>query len=125
MKKIKTILGVILIASTILTSCDSEPKNESANEKSETKIEKKELTKSDVTGEWTASGNGINTKYIFNSDGSFQHFSEILGDFRSSEGTWEISGSNIYMQTIDGISNSATVADDYQSFQADNMTYSK
>jgi len=111
MKKLITIFGVILFASTILTSCHSEPKNESAKE--------------NVIGEWTASGNGIKTKYIFNSDGSYRELTEILGDFSSDEGTWEISGSNIYMQTVNGISNSATFADDYQSFQANNMTYSK
>jgi hypothetical protein len=121
MKKLITIFGVILFASTILTSCHSEPKNESAKEN----VIKNESAKENVIGEWTASGNGIKTKYIFNSDGSYRCLTEILGDFSSDEGTWEISGSNIYMQTVNGISNSATFADDYQSFQANNMTYSK
>lgn len=120
-----TIFGAIIIASTILTSCGSNSEKKSERENSETKTEKKEFIKSDVTGEWIASGNGIKTKYIFSSDGSYRFLAEILGDFSSDEGTWEISGNNIYMQTANGYRSSATFADDYQTFQANNMTYSK
>ena len=116
-----SILTIFFFAFLLLAGCgNADRKSGSVGKKTDA-----ELEKSDVTGEWLASGNGIKTKYVFRGGGSYVYFTEILGDLSSSQGRWSIDGSSVVTESDEGVTNNLEFSADHESFRANGMTYSR